>query len=76
VHERLEEQEQARDQLVTERRRAVMEDVQTRKEISHLKQKDVKDNQAREGNLHLLYKQQLAEKILQKKERAAHVREQ
>lgn len=53
-----------------------MEDVQTRKEISHLKQKDVKDNQAREGNLHLLYKQQLAEKILQKKERAAHVREQ
>lgn len=76
MHDTLKEKDEAREKLVTERKKAVMDDINTRKEISLLKQKDVRDNQAREGNLHLLYKKQLAEKIMQKKEKAELVREQ
>ena len=44
MSERLEEKEEARDKIMTERKRAVLDDINTRKEIAHLKQKDVKDN--------------------------------
>ena len=72
----LAEKDKSRFALVTERKKAVDEEIHTRQEITRLKQGDVKDNQAREGNLHLLYKQQLAGKIVEKRERAANVKEQ
>ena len=76
IRENLAEKDKTRFALVTERKKAVDEEIHVRQEIIKLKQSNVKDNQAREGNLHLLYKQQLAGKIVEKRERAAIVKEQ
>ena len=72
----LQEKDEKREKLVQDRKKAMLDDIETRKEISLLKQLDVKDNQKRGHLFHNMYKKSLADKIVEKKEKAALVREQ
>jgi hypothetical protein len=71
----LKEKNNQRSKLIGEIKEAIHEDIELKKEISLLKKKDQQENLERGKNFHLLYKQKLVERILEKKERAERVKE-
>ena len=70
------EKDKMKSQLLDELHNAIVEDTEQKKEISLLKKKDQQENLERGKNFHLLYKQKLVERILEKKERADRVKMQ
>lgn len=72
--ESLRDKDKYRKNLINEIKEAIQEDIEQKKEISLLKKKDQIENLERGKNFHLLYKQKLVERLLEKKERAERVK--
>ena len=65
-YKNLKEKDQTKIELLQELTNAIVEDTEQKKEISLLKKKDQQENLERGRNFHLLYKQKLVERILEK----------
>ncbi|CDW87107.1 UNKNOWN [Stylonychia lemnae] len=65
-----------RDQLITDVKEALKEDVEKKKELSLLRKMDQEENFMRSQNFHNMYKQKLQEKLSEKKDRAERIKEQ
>lgn len=75
-HNYYQQKQALRDQLVTDVKEAIREDVDKKRELSLLRKMDQEENYMRSMNFHNMYKQKLLEKLSEKKERAERIKEQ